>query len=158
MSAAIGIVRVQRRRDAKIRPRICGGSVRKRRPRGKPSVRTEPRFGRSLTLPERLSDLERVQGGAFQQLIAADPERYSVVESRIRPDPADLAIIFPSDRSGIGYLFVLGSSTSSKPGNFAKTSRARSTEIGCSNSAWTAIECARKTGTRTQVIDARRVG
>ena len=52
---------------------------------------------RSLSLPESLSDLQGVEGGAFQQLIAADPERYSVIESRIRPDPADLAIVFSSD-------------------------------------------------------------
>ena len=40
---------------------------------------------------------------------------------------------------------VPGSSTRSKPGNFAKTSRACSTETGSLNSAYIATEWARKT-------------
>ena len=33
-------------------------------------------------------------------------------------------LFFPEARIGMGYFFELGSSTSSKPGNFASTSRA----------------------------------
>ena len=57
---------------------------------------------------------------------------------------------------GIGYCEADGLSTTSRPGAFCRTARAASTVMGFSNSALTATECERYTGTRTQVTEATR--
>ena len=54
---------------------------------------------------------------------------------------------------GVGYACFAGSSMSSAPSNAAIAARAASTLTGRSNSAFTAIECARTTGTRTVVVE-----
>ena len=46
----------------------------------------------------------------------------------------------------------------SRPGAFFSAAMAASTETGLANSALTATECARYTGTRTQVTLARNFG
>ena len=74
---------------------------------------------------------------------------------RMRPTSQ---LSFSEVKSGIGYFLFSGSSTTSSPGAFFSTARAASTVTGLSNSALTAMECERYTGTRTQVTLARKLG
>src|SRR5208337_5034199 len=80
---------------------------------------------------EQFGNLDCVQRCAFQKLIAADPEANPLSRAESTLTRPTWQLFFPEARIGIGYVIELGSSTSSKPGNFARTSRARSTETGC---------------------------
>src|SRR6185369_11625769 len=74
---------------------------------------------------------------------------------RIRPTSQ---LYFSEVNRGIGYFLFSGSSMTSRPGAFFRTVRAASTETGLANSALTATEWERYTGTRTHVTLARKSG
>src|SRR2546430_9145210 len=81
-------------------------------------------------LKQLFRDLDRIQRGAFEQLIAADPEAKAVVQRAIFADAANLAVVFFSRVKRHGILLLLRVIHDIQPGRLDR----KSTRLNSSHS------------------------